>query len=93
MQTTDCQDGLVCVTHKNNVPTCSSNLADIVSTEEAGAPARDGGGKDGGDAAVRDGAGQDVTTQTDAGSPPEGGAAPEASGDAPVDEPPPDAAE
>jgi hypothetical protein len=56
LQTTDCRDGLVCVPGTNNGPkTCSSNLMNTVSTEEAGTvTTRDGGVGDG--AAAADGA-------------------------------------
>ena len=55
LQTTDCRDGLVCVPGTNNGPkTCSSNLMNTVSTEEAGTVTpRDGGAGDG--AAAADG--------------------------------------
>jgi hypothetical protein len=52
LQTTDCQDGLVCVQRTpNGDKTCTTDLTNIVSTEEAGmadAPVRDGNAEGGG---------------------------------------------
>jgi hypothetical protein len=72
LQTTDCQNGLVCVPQANDGPKiCSSNLATTVSTEEAGTPivtdAAAGDAGEGGQPA--DGATQgDAAPEPDAGS-------------------------
>jgi hypothetical protein len=91
LQTTDCQDGLFCVPQKNGTKTCSSNLAAIVSTEEAGAMAT----KDAaGEAAARDGAvAEGGGSGGEAGATHDAGAVPEASVDAPDETAAPDAGE
>lgn len=71
MLTTDCQAGLVCVPQKNAPSICTSNLASIVSTEEAGAPAPK-------DAAAGDGrAPADGSAPAEAGTSPKDAALPD----------------
>lgn len=81
LQTTDCQDSLFCVQQKSGAKICSADLSNIVSTEEAGAPAdaapRDGSAAEGG--AVPEGG----MTDSGGGQPIDAGAPPEAQ--APVD--------
>lgn len=73
LQTTDCQDGLVCVQLKpNGDKTCTTDLTSIVSTEEASvadAPVRDGIAEGGG---TRDGGGSDGSAAADATQPDSG---------------------
>jgi hypothetical protein len=70
LQTTDCENGLVCVPQPNNGPKiCSSNLATTVSTEEAGTTAPTDAPTGDGNVAPGDGA-----PPGDTGSPTDGGA-------------------
>jgi hypothetical protein len=74
LQTTECQDGLVCVQQTSGDKICSADLANIVSTEEAGAAdARppDGSVEGGEGGAGRDGGPADAAQPTDAGASPE----------------------
>jgi hypothetical protein len=86
LQTTDCEQGLVCVPPPKGstaARTCSMDLTTTVSTEEAGpggdaAAVRDGAAQAGEGGAVRDGGASDAGSPGDATLSAEVGPAPEA---------------